>query len=417
LELFVGRNDKLKYGLVNINKSGAIVGVFGERGIGKSSYVWQLLNLLSGNKDVASIFNIDIDGEKEKICFYIECTKRVKNLEDLLLEFIFRKHNEKATYSHISLNKIFRNLIQSINNTGIKTQLEYDLNYAEAKIKDNEKNEIDAIRLFLDLTDFLTKTLQKDLVFAIDEVEVVEDFTGIGDFLKKEQRNKDFLEPKVKYIFSGLPKAIEKLREDNDSAVRKIIPIPLDRLNKSDIFELFRNAVRTITNIYIDFTDQFIEKCFDFSDGYPPLVQSFGEYVIDSFNLGYINMEESIINYIDENIFSVIVKMVADNQKTLNADEFSKIRKKINTIGKVSIINNCIKHTGYFNIDTVTYNEENNVRRRINNSIRDINSLIDENVLEYVEGSSKLLRFVSPRFRFILKYGDYTGNSLTYENV
>ena len=128
-------------------------------------------------------------------------------------------------------------------------------------------------------------------------------------------------------------------------------------------------------------------------------------------------MEESIINYIDENIFSVIVKMVADNQKTLNADEFSKIRKKINTIGKVSIINNCIKHTGYFNIDTVTYNEENNVRRRINNSIRDINSLIDENVLEYVEGSSKLLRFVSPRFRFILKYGDYTGNSLTYENV
>lgn len=401
-KLFVGREDKIAEGVNNLRKTGAVLGVFGEKGIGKTSYIWQLLSILSGKSELLSLFNIHLSIELPKICIYIECTKKMQNLDGIIYDLLFRRSDDINQYSEISLSEIFENLINK-KDANYHSELLSKMKEAE-KERNNKEINIDIVELFLDVADYIVKETKQDIIVAIDELETLPDLTGMGDFFKLRQRGKSVFEPKIRYILSGASSAYEDLMTDHESFIRKVLPIPLDRLNSEAISDFFKNAEKLITDINIHFDNDFIEMCFQFSDGYPPIVQAMGEAVIDLLILRKIPLNEEEMNYIDKNIFPKVIDKVAEQQMTRYSHVISPLHAKIDNSGKTLLIEKMLSYTHYFDKIKVSYNEEG---RRINNSITNINLMIQDKILEAHEHKPNYLRFKFSPFRFILKYEQF----------
>lgn len=167
-ELFVGRKEELGKAYTDAKKTGALVAIYGETGVGKSSFVWQLLGLLSGKNELVDLYKLDFKLDAPKNCIYIECYEDLADLKGLLRRLIFRNTNDINSMSEMSLLELYRevNHHKSLDNN--------------LPLEVSDDNILD---YYFQIIRHITKESKKELIICIDEFDRLPSFILIRPFL------------------------------------------------------------------------------------------------------------------------------------------------------------------------------------------------------------------------------------------
>lgn len=183
-ERFAGRQKQVRELADSLHVVGSVPLIYGDRGLGKSSLALQLRLIAMGDIELLS----DLDSERLAVgpdefylVFYVTCTDSTRNMEDILqllvnsaesvdtsgvgqdARLIDRKTRRKLTV------KFFEHETTKTYETAIQRLSYQDLNLEEKLVQ---------------LCEILTATYSHRVLFIIDELDRVEDPSGLASFLK-----------------------------------------------------------------------------------------------------------------------------------------------------------------------------------------------------------------------------------------
>lgn len=308
---FVGRTELLRNCLKAINTPLGLIGIYGKRGVGKSSLARQIQQIAVGN--YTSIKNSSISHEmpdktRKYLTVYYQCDSMIKNTEELLqrllndqdeidglLRLVPNEGKEIAEFSRT--DEIHGGVDLKVLNWGVKGV--DSSKYAKVV----EGNTVQTFRNFLSsiIMHQVDKKMKRDgLLIILDEFDVIEDKKGIGSLIKS------LTSDKIKFAVSGIGDDLFDLITDHGSVERlleegSIQVAPMPEYEGEDII----NRAEKLFKEKILFDNEIKKKISNYSQGYPYLVQIIGKECINKANL-----ENK--TYIDNEIFDLVKQDIAN---------------------------------------------------------------------------------------------------------
>jgi len=302
---FVGRTQLLRNCLKAINTPLGLIGIYGKRGVGKSSLARQIQQIAVGN--YTSIKNSGIihelpDKPRKYLTVYYQCDSMIRNTEELLqrllndqdevdglLRLVPNEGKEIVEFSRA--DEIQGGLDLKVVNWGVKgiDSSKY------AKVV--EGNIVQTFRNFLSsiIMHQVDKKMKRNgLLIILDEFDVIEDKRGIGSLIKS------LTSDKIKFAISGIGDDLFDLITDHGSVERlleegsiRVAPMPEheseDIINRAE--KLFKGKIK--------FDKKIKTEISKYSQGYPYLVQIIGKECINKANLNNTD-------YVDTDIFDLV---------------------------------------------------------------------------------------------------------------
>jgi hypothetical protein len=375
--LFVGRRNEFEEVLDSLLTDTSHCIIYGEAGIGKTSFAWQLLEILEDNYFVLEKLDIKPFLKKDKyLCAWTECVTKPKSINHLLLNVLKYKRDVPNNFRKIFSKAFSQELVLKIENVDVD-------NYEE--VFNIFQEVIDEIKI---------KYPDKQPVLFIDEFDNLSNKVGIGELLK-------FIS-NIKIVIVGIADNINEIIDDHKSSERKLMnsQIELSGLSINEINNLFERA-QSKANGMLEYSYEFRNLLTNYSSGFPYLVQLTG------FN--------SIVKYIKSNKEKLVFGMT----------EFNEIFQKILAFDKNESRYELIKN----NIKDFENRQEILFELAKNNSWKSKTDLLSDLDKTYIEGfhnhivqmiRGKLLKsdelnrikFVHPIIRAIVRY--YSENNLTF---
>ncbi len=96
--LFVGRDEDIKKVVKAIELDSSLL-IKGEKGIGKTSFAWQLMELLSGVPKTCD--NLNYFPKENASCIWLDCNSKMNSLEDILINLL------RPSYAEYTLSRCF----------------------------------------------------------------------------------------------------------------------------------------------------------------------------------------------------------------------------------------------------------------------------------------------------------------------
>lgn len=307
---FVGRTQLLRNCLKAINTPLGLIGIYGKRGVGKSSLARQIQQIAVGN--YTSIKNSGIihelpDKPRKYLTVYYQCDSMIRNTEELLqrllndqdevdglLRLVPNEGKEIVEFSRA--DEIQGGLDLKVINWGVKgiDSSKY------AKVV--EGNTVQTFRNFLSsiIMHQVDKKMKRDgLLIILDEFDVIEDKRGIGSLIKSLTNDK------IKFAISGIGDDLFDLITDHGSVERlleegSIQVAPMPEHESEDII----NRAEKLFKGKIQFDKKIKTEISKYSQGYPYLVQIIGKECINKANLHNTD-------YVDSETFDLVKQDIA----------------------------------------------------------------------------------------------------------
>jgi len=273
---FAGRVTKIESALTALCIPGSCLMVFGDRGIGKTSFVEMIKRIVSG--DTTLIYKHGLDkyyniGDLRHSWISVECNHDMNNISKVLQSLItspngIRKfitgrieREEKSSRGGLSIGKLFGDLFGASFDT-------------ESRLVKEHFSEENTVELFTNLVMEIDKHLlaeDEGLLIIIDEFDVVEDKSKFASLIKTLSKNK------VKFLLSGIAESYEQLISSHTSIQRNLASgrIKIEPMTMQEISE-FYSLVSANSDNKITFNKQYLDLVFNYSQGYPHFVQLFG---------------------------------------------------------------------------------------------------------------------------------------------
>ena len=278
--LFSGRVQILNECLDAVTSQGSSMFIYGARGVGKSSVAYQLFSILNGNKAVIEHFNATniVEGRKYK-CLWHECKREEEqDLTGMLLRVlhpIWDKNSFKPVFPKLFTDRTFVAHIKKAYGIDISTMT---MSRGKAKgtsvhLPENKSSlaESELVpSLFRDVTSFIEENYGRpDVILFIDELDRLEDKTGLSTFIKSVGN--------MRFVLVGIANDISELVGDHESVVRKVIgqTLELPGLNDDEMRQIFNNASK-IAQQKVIFTEKFIDRVISDAYSYPWITQQMG---------------------------------------------------------------------------------------------------------------------------------------------
>jgi len=240
---FAGRKSDIERTLQALSRKGNSVIVFGERGIGKSSFVSMIRMIAEGNTFLIHKHQLHKKYNKDFFNYQvasITCDAGTQNLEQILQRILTSPEglkkivqtrlvsSEQKSTDSVGLN--FLKLL-SLSTTSTDTKIEKAV---------EEKSVIETFtNVVLTIQNEILKR-EENLLIVIDEFDLVEDKSKLATLMKALSKGK------VKFLISGIASDYSELIEGHKSVSRllyqgriKITPMTEDEVN--NIFDLAEN--------------------------------------------------------------------------------------------------------------------------------------------------------------------------------
>nr|WP_319399672.1 P-loop NTPase fold protein [uncultured Carboxylicivirga sp.] len=329
---FSGRKSDIERALQAISRKGNSIIVYGDRGVGKSSFIAMIKMIAEGNTYLIHEHKLHHKYNKDFFKYQtaeVTCDSGTENVEHVL---------QRLLTSPDGLKKIISTRVESI-----------------------EKQTTDKLGLnFLKLLSISSGSSDKKIEKAISEQCVIETFTNVvltiqNEILKKEEElliiidefdqvadkgklatiMKSLSKGKVKFLISGIATDYKELIEGHQSVNRLLYQgkIKLSPMTEKEVYTVFDLAEKNNHNL-INFNTKFKDSVYQLTSGFPYLVQLCGQLALDNFaeNLGYktkgtVNTQhlnkglEELVTYepeMDELYYSIIGEN-KDREKVLKA--------------------------------------------------------------------------------------------------
>jgi len=278
---FAGRQGDIEKALKSLCSPGSSMLVFGERGVGKSSFIEMVKQIASGKNHLLFKYNLHKLYPPEKFKYRIvsvtcdaDCTTTAKVLQRLIT-------SPDGLKSIVSLRQ------EKIEST-VKDKFSLDFlklftygTEEEKKITSSEIKEDSIFELFINIILSISKNVingNEGLLIAIDEFDLVSDSSKMASLIKNLSKNN------VKFLISGIAESYEQLISGHQSIFRQLVygRIEIIKMTIEEVTEIFKN-VEINSNKRIKFDDSFIKEVFEKSGGYPYFVQLLGQLALDNY--------------------------------------------------------------------------------------------------------------------------------------
>lgn len=272
-ERFAGREKQVRELADSLHVAGSVPLIYGDRGLGKSSLALQLRRIAMGDIELLS----DLDSERLAVgpdefymVFYVTCTDSTKNLDDLLqllvnsaesvdtagvgqdAHLIDRKTRRKLTI------KFFEHETTRTYATALQRLSYQDLNLEEKLVQ---------------LCELLTASYSQRVLFVIDELDRVEDPSGLASFLKAV--SSEYL----KFVLVGIAGNVSDLLADHRSLERRLVPVKVPAMTPNELGQVIKKAERYLAGLdyFISFESDAIVELVLAASGYPWFTHVLGQ--------------------------------------------------------------------------------------------------------------------------------------------
>ncbi|MEO0986514.1 MAG: hypothetical protein AAFY20_13305 [Cyanobacteria bacterium J06639_14] len=286
-EFFVGRRDLLAFAFDALAVPGASLAIYGNKGIGKTSYGWQILAGINGNQDLIKRLEIETNFPIPRYyCIWLRCSDVLRNLEGVLaklLEPSNKQYSLSYTFPKVFTEKRRRTISTTLGVDGpfFKALLRVDDQGKEASINRDSTEFMDfrmQIHNLFEETLFEIKNHpdyrgEEEIIIFLDEFDRITDKTGVGQLLKNLND--------ARFAIIGTGEDIIQIIEDHASARRKLegSKIRLPEMEPEEIRQIFERAASIYPN-RVFFTDEFINLVTENSGGFPWIAQLLGFHAV-----------------------------------------------------------------------------------------------------------------------------------------
>lgn len=312
-DFFYGRTEILRAAVKNLKKSAQTCVVFGERGIGKTSFAWQVISLLQGQNEHFKSIHDDLRIQNNDfLCITIKDLTAPIDSNDLLVQAIAPSRSPNSLFTLVpELYNDENFLLYLLRTYDIDL---YNMESLNIIARTSEKDEI-IRRLFNDVFAH-AKSLRPGTQFIVfcDEVDKMKSRQGLGDLIK----NTNY----VKFFFAGIGESIDEIILDHKSAARKLIGgrIELPRLGPNDIRAIYRHAEKE-SRFRIKFSHDFISLVIRHSGGFPWIAQHVGDQAITHLNINLTDFSSSRPFHITANLFGHIMPFVRNQYSLITKND------------------------------------------------------------------------------------------------
>ncbi|HAA14228.1 MAG TPA: hypothetical protein DCE41_22060 [Cytophagales bacterium] len=271
--IFTGRDLILERVLESISVPESTLIIFGERQVGKTSFMNQIINVIMNKSSFSENYShITSNFTNQPTCISVDNTAFCKNLQGLLASIIISpsKYGLKRLFQDAYEND---STVQSI----IKETTEITSNISLLKYRNLHKKNVSILDTKIDapntihdyfhrLISHLSEKYNTELIFFIDEFDLLEDKNGVGKFIKSLQD--------TRFVFVGIGENASDLVKDHQSIRAKLygnsFRIPVFNQNEFiNIFERVEEQIRINQKLSLRFSKSYLQKAYNDSSGLP----------------------------------------------------------------------------------------------------------------------------------------------------
>ena len=303
---FVGRHDVIRDCIKALNTPLGLIGVYGRRGVGKSSLLRQIQQMALGDYTLARRAGLEnrIPRHPRKyLTVYYSCDSMIENGIDLLKRLCNDQSEEDGLLRLVPNDG--KELIEFERSAEVNGSVDLKVvNWGGKGIASSKYARVvpdDIVQTFRNfvsaiVTHQVKSRMNRDAILIIlDEFDVIKDKSGIGSLIKSLSSSD------VKFAICGIGKDLIELVADHNSVERLLeegsIQVKPMSLNESK--DIMYTAERLYHN-RIFFEESIKDQIAMHSEGYPYFVQLIGKECISQ-----INYTESI--QVDEHIFERVL--------------------------------------------------------------------------------------------------------------
>jgi hypothetical protein len=278
-ERFAGRSKQVRELADALHAVGSTPLIYGERGLGKSSLALQLRLIAMGNVELLVHLNAErlaLAAEDFYLVFYVTCTDSTKTFPDLLQALV--------------------NSAESVDNAasgpgGVATELidrttRKKLTLKVVELESTKKYQTESQRLsyqdlnleekLVQLCELLTATTGQRVLFIIDELDRMEDTSGLASFLKAVSSED------LKFVLVGIADHVTDLLSDHQSLERRLLPVRVPLMSHADLGQIVLKAQDYLHNNSVDisFSENAILRLAKVAAGFPWFTHVLGQQAL-----------------------------------------------------------------------------------------------------------------------------------------
>jgi hypothetical protein len=280
---FVGRSDEFRSAISVLHRRSTSLVIYGERGIGKTSFAWQLLELLAREgTEQCKVVNTRLPLRKKK-AVWLECTRHMESLTDLIATVLGASVSGRATLPS-TFPSLFREggVTDDIKrkygfNIGLaKVELEFTGGKAkkmgrarEAAAGLNLSQDQAALNTFRDIIEMCERESDDGIVFFFDEVDRLPSDIGLASLVKHAGN--------AQFVMIGVADNVSDLLKDHESIGRKLEDVEVMGLSEPEVRSIFTLAEKVSAGT-LHVEEGYKRLAAANAGGFPWVVQALGYY-------------------------------------------------------------------------------------------------------------------------------------------
>lgn len=307
---FVGRTDLLRNCIRALNTPLGLIGIYGKRGVGKSSLARQIQQIAVGNLQTiknAGISHEVPDAMRKYLTVYYQCDSMIENVEELLRRLLNDQNDEDGLLRLVPNDG--KEIIEFERSDEISGGVDLKVvNWGAKGIETSKYAKVvqnDVVQTFRNFLDAITthqvkKKMKRDgLLIILDEFDVLKDKIGMGSLIKSLSSKE------VKFVICGIGDDLFELVEDHGSVERLLEEgtLHVNTMPNHESEEIIRRAERLFKG-KMNFDETVINEIAVLSRGYPYLVQLIGKECVNKAN-------QMDLNVANQEIFGIVKKEIA----------------------------------------------------------------------------------------------------------
>lgn len=277
---FAGRIQNIKQSIKALCRDGASMIVYGDRGVGKTSFVEMVKLIAQGQVELIHRYKLKNfappNGFQYKV-ICIECDEDVDSTEKVLHRLITSPEGIRGLLGP-QLEKIETTVKEQHTLNLFKTIISFG-GSSEEKTTQSYDKELNVVELFNNLVLIINQSIlrkNEGLLIVVDEFDKVLDNRVFSSIIKTLSKGK------IKFLISGIAENYFQLLESHASIERQLFhgKIRISPMSRDEIQNVFELATKN-SNQMLNFEKSFINEVADRSNGYPYYVQLFGQLALD----------------------------------------------------------------------------------------------------------------------------------------
>ena len=304
-EMFVGRADEIRTGILALQNRGGCLAIYGPRAVGKTSIALQLKQIAEGSTVLARMLDemryLPRSGFSYTV-HYVRCDRYVRNIADLLKRILFGDEENPSLFELTSSGEArleqIKKTLQGHGELGIfgsklggegRVESVYSMYVSD-----------DFVQQFRKVLGVVNKerATRNGLLVLIDEFDVIEDKSGFASIVKSCSSDT------IKFGIVGIASSIGELIEDHSSVGRQIDAIRVRKMNEYELHLILKRAEFAVHN-RIKFDEDSKRLIALHAEGFPYFVHLLGkEAMLLAFERRQSVITASLVTELAERVVS-----------------------------------------------------------------------------------------------------------------